>query len=187
MIAPRTRNGILVMGAIVAGLMWLSRGQQADDAGAQGDFNTRLNYAVQNFELTVLDVDGAPHLTVRAPGLEHEARTGIGTVADPQVTLREPDAEWQMTANSATIAADRDHVALRGSVAVRRDATALRPAFALDTESLDVAVSERFARTDDAVIIREGPNRLEAIGMSLDLVKETFELDRNVRGTYDMP
>ena len=59
----------------------------------------------------------------------------------------------------------------------------------LEIASSDVVlnVTPRTARTESAVNIRENGDRLDAVGMRLDMINETYELQSDVRAHYEVP
>ena len=184
MISPNTRNGILVLTLLTLAGLWLNRSQRTDEAAGLSDIDTQLDYALFDFELRVLDAQGQPSLRMRAPRLDSDARSGVGTVSSPVIEMQQPEAEWRIVARSATISADREHVWLSGDVEVERQPRETRVVSRLTTEQLGVDVTPRRARTNAPVTLVEGDDRISAIGMRLDMARNRFELLRQVEATY---
>jgi lipopolysaccharide export system protein LptC len=59
----------------------------------------------------------------------------------------------------------------------------------MEIASSDVVlnVTPRTAATEAGVSIRQGGDRLDAVGMRLDMIAERYELLHEVRAHYEMP
>lgn len=184
-IRPSVRRGILVL-AVAAALSILATRdvkQQLRPDGAEVD--TRLNYALIDFEATLLDDAGQLALTIGAPILRNEASSGIGTVTEPDILVRQGLNEWRITASSAIVSADREFVSLAGDVKMLRYNSAARDLLEIDTRDLLIAVTPRTASTEARVAMRQAGDRLNATGMRLDMINDRFELLSDVSAFYD--
>lgn len=186
MIRKRTRLGILLL-AFLAVLSWLLARPTdlVEDAPVSG-LDTRLNYALHEFRGRLLDQRGETRLEISAPLLRNDASSGIGTVEKPDIRIQQDNEEWYISAESAVIAPDREHITLSGQVNMvrRNQATGER----LDIETRDVLlnVTPRTASTDADVRIRQNRDRLDATGMRLDIINDRFELLNEVRAHYEV-
>lgn len=184
---PALQRGIVLL-ALAAGVSFLATRDVRDTLLPQlADVDTRLNYALFDFKATLLDDEGLLALTIEAPVLRNNARSGVGTVTRPKIFLREGGIDWRIRANSAVVSADREYVSLAGEVNVVRYNVLENDLLEIDTRDLMVSVTPRLASTDARVDMRHAGDRLAATGMKLDLISDRFELLDDVSAVYDTP
>ena len=184
---PATRRGILLLALAAVASFLATRDLRQDLGPGQGEVDTRLNYALFDFEALLLDKQGELAMTIQAPELQNNASSGVGTVSTPNIFLREAGNDWRIVADSAVVSADREFVSLAGAVSVVRYNAQTSDRLEIDTRDLLLAVSPRTATTDAHVNMRHAGDRLEANGMQLDLVKDRYQLFADVSAHYDMP
>jgi LPS export ABC transporter protein LptC len=91
---------------------------------------------------------------------------------------------WNLTADLATVTADKEHVELIGQVYVKRNEPESGNWVELNTREIKIEVTPQTAITDQPVNIFDGYNRLNAIGLELDMKTKTFILKQQVRASY---
>jgi LPS export ABC transporter protein LptC len=184
---PALQRGIVLL-ALAAGVSFLATRDVRDTLLPQlADVDTRLNYALFDFKAKLLDGGGLLALTIEAPVLRNNARSGVGTVTRPEIFLREGGIDWRIRAKSAVVSADREYVSLAGEVTVVRYNVLENDLLEIDTRDLMVSVTPRLASTDARVDMRHAGDRLAATGMKLDLISDRFELLDDVSAVYDTP
>lgn len=151
------------------------------------DIDTQLNYALFDFQASLLDEQGRLAMRIDAPLLRNNAQTGVGTVSQPEIFVRESGIDWRIRAETAVVSSDREHVSLTGDVNVVRYNAASDDLLEIDTRDLLVSVTPRTASTDARVDMRHAGDRLAATGMRLDLINDRFELLQDVSAVYDIP
>lgn len=187
MIQRQTRHGIILL-ALLASLTWiLSRESGEVEQRPIRRFDTRLNYALYDFAGRLLDVEGSIKLEFQAPVLRSDARSGVGTIESPEIRIQQEDEQWYITAESAIITADQEHVSLVGDVNLERENQLTGELLEISTMDVMLNVTPRTASSDSEVKIRHLNNRLDATGMRLDLVAKRFELMKDVRAYYEIP
>ena len=187
MSARKTRRGILLLG-LVAGFTWIVSRQPAETPTQPiSEPDMRLNYALYDFNGRMLDPEGRIRLEIESPELRNDAFTGIGSVEQPAISIRQGPDRWYITAESAIITADREQVSLQGSVELTRRNEINGQQVEISTKDVLLNVTPRTATTDSDVSIREGGDRLDAVGLRLDMVTETYQLVNDVRGHYAVP
>lgn len=187
MIRTKTWRGISVL-AILAILTWLAaRDTREPPARPLSDLDTRLDYALWNFNAQMLDTDGQVNLEIDAPILRNNASTRIGTVENPRIRILLEEDEWYITADSAIITADREFVSLVGNVDFMRRNRLTLDTLEIRTRDVLLNVTPRTASTDAGVMISQNSDQLEAVGMKLDMKTDTYELLDNVQVKYANP
>ena len=187
MIKRRTRRGILLL-SLLAVLTWLlSRPSVDAPSTALGDLDTRLNYALFDFNGRLLNDRGQVHLEIRSPVLRSDAESGIGAVETPELHIQQGDDRWYITAESAIVTADREQVSLRGNVFLTRRNEITGQQLDISTRDVLLHVTPRTASTEAEVRIEQSGDRLDAKGMKLDMIANHFELLDDVQAHYEVP
>ena len=178
----------MVLLAFLAVVTWLGgHGRVEPKAEPFADLDTRLNYALWDFNAQLLDDSGGVHLEMNAPMLRNNASTQVGTVENPRIRIQQEGDEWHISADSAIITADREHVSLIGHVDFLRQNKITADRLEIRTRDVMLNVTPRTASTEAAVTLAQNQDRLEANGMKLDMKTNRYELLDRVRGSYAQP
>jgi LPS export ABC transporter protein LptC len=187
MIRRRTWRGILSLG-LLAGLSWLltrEPGEPFTSPLVRPD--VRLNYALYDFSGRLLDAGGSVNLLIESPVLRNTAESGVGAVESPEIHIQQDDDEWYITAESAIISADHEHVTLVGDVFLSRRNELTDQSLEIATSDVLLVVTPRTAETEAEVEITQQSDWLRAAGMRLDMINERYELLHNVTAHYEIP
>ncbi len=184
MITRKTRRGLATLIVLSAVTLWLSRSQHDDSPEPVAGLDPRLNYVLHDFELQFYDENGQPSINMRAPILRNDPELQVGTIEQPVVKVNQADAVWDLTADEATVTADKEHVQLIGQVHLTRNEPATGNWVKLDTREVHVEVTPQTAVTDQPVSMFDGNNRVDGIGLELDMKTKKFILKQNVKATY---
>lgn len=184
---PATRRAILYLAIAAVGSYLATRDVKQELQPPVADVDTRLNYALFDFDAMLLDQQGKLAMTIEAPLLTNNANSGIGSVTEPRIFVRENGNEWNIRANSAVVSADREFVSLTGEVNLVRYNALDKDTLQIDTRDLLMAVTPRTATTDSRVTMRHAGDRLAATGMKIDMIREQYELLNEVSAVYDTP
>ena len=183
----KTKRGVLLL-ATLALLSWLLARPPREAALDPIDKpDVKLNYALYDFSGRLLNEEGGVNVQIRSPMLRNDAESGVATVDAPEIHIQQEQDRWYIRAESAVISPDHEHVTLAGEVHLsQRDESTGR---VMEISSSDVVlnVTPRTAATDAGVSIRQGGDRLDAVGMRLDMIAERYELLHEVRAHYEMP
>jgi LPS export ABC transporter protein LptC len=180
-------RGILVLAAAALITFLASRDVREDLRPQPTDVDTRLNYALFDFQALLLDKEGRLAMTIEAPLLRNNARSGVGSITRPEIFVREAGNEWRIKARSAVVSADHEFVSLTGDVRMQRYNAIDSDRLEIDTRDLLVSVTPRIATTDAGITMRHAGDRLKATGMKLDMVANRYEMLNNVSAFYDTP
>ncbi len=144
------------------------------------------DYAFHRVLLTVMGLDGRPRYRIRAPRMAHFPVTQSSLLLTPTMWFfRNEGPPLKMRARRARVFADGKRIWLPGEVHIMRRPYAERPRMTIDTRDVIVFPKPKKARTKARVVAASGIQRLEGVGMMLDLAAGTLNLQSRVRGTYD--
>lgn len=163
---------------------WVGRSQEEAGPEPVAGLDPKLDYVLRDFELQFFDEFGQPTLNMVAPLLRNDPTLQMGTVEQPLVRLNQADAVWNLTADLATVTADKEHVQLIGQVQVKRSEPETGNWIELTTREVQIEVTPQTATTDQPVSIFDGFNRVDAIGLELDMKTKTYKLKQKVRANY---
>ena len=184
---PATRRGIAFLALATVASYLALRDVKLDSASPESELDTRLDYAMFDFEAQLLDEQGLLAMTIEAPLFRHGANSRIGTISNPTVFLLESGNEWTIEAGSAVITADQDFVSLAGNVKMVRKSPLTCDFLQIDTRDMVIEVEPRTATTESQVTMRHARDRLVATGMNLDMAGNRYELLGDVHAVYDTP
>lgn len=184
MIAPGTRRGILLVGGLCLISLWAARqGDDADVGPIQG-LDTRLDYALDNFEMLAFDELGRPAVTLRAPRLANDAGTGIGQVESPRAELHHDGFRWNIDAERATVSSDHEVIRFSGQVHMVRNGPGPSAWLDIETSEVTLEVTPRLAYSDRAIDLAERTGTLSADGFRVNMLTNHYHLNENVTGSY---
>jgi len=184
MITRKTRRGIISLLLLTAVSFWLSRSQDGAAPEPMAGLDPKLNYVLRDFELQFFDENGQPTINLLAPILRNDPEMQLGTIEQPVMRLYQADAVWDLTADTATVTADKEHVQLLGRVNVRRQQASTGSRVELNTREVQIEVTPQTARTMEPVRISDGHNLVTAVGLELDMKANSFKLKQQVKATY---
>jgi len=184
MISRPTRQGIALL-VILAGISFYAAREQVDkQEQPQADVDPNFNYVLRDFELQFYDENGEPALNLQAPVLRNDPDMKLGTIEQPVVKLYQPGLIWDLTANEATVTADKEFVSLIGEVNINRQQVADGRRTRLNTADVEIEVTPQTASTEAMVEVFDGFNQFSGRGLDVDMLADTFELKEQVKATY---
>jgi LPS export ABC transporter protein LptC len=184
MITRKTRRGIIVLSVLSGFSFWVTREQTEEELTTVADIDPKFNYVLRDFEIQFFDEQGQPALNMRAPLLKNDPDLELGTIEHPIVKLYQEDAVWDLTAETATVTADKEYIELIGPVNVQRQARLTGDWSELNTEDVSIEVTPQTASTDKHVNVFDGYNHVSGVGMELNMKANTFLLKQQVKATY---
>ena len=184
MITRTTRRGIIGLVMLTTVSFWANRLQDDETLEPVADLDPKLNYVLRDFELQFFDEYGRPTINLRAPVFRNNPNLELGTIESPELKLNQAKVVWNLTADTATVTADKEHVQLLGQVVVRRTETTTGNWINLETREVQIEVTPQTAVTRQPVHMNDGLNTASAIGLALDLKSNTFILKEQVKATY---
>ena len=187
MIKRKTRHGIIFLAALSI-IVWLLPKSSSDSVNEPpAQLDTRLNYALRDFSGQLLDKEGNITLQISSPLLRKVAQSEVAIIKSPQIRIKQADQQWHITSESAIITADREYISLIGDVNMLRLNEANGETLKITTRDVMLSVTPRTASTESFVTIIQDGDRLNALGMNLNMINDNFELLNDVRAHYDIP
>ena len=187
MIKRRTRRGIYVLAVLAIASGLVSRNPSDSTEKPLTRIDTRLNYALHDFEGRLLDELGNINLEISSPVLRKNAESEVGTIESPVIRIQQENELWYISSESAIITADREYVSLIGKVEMSRQNELTGETLEISTRDVMLNVTPRTASTESLVSINQAGDHLEALGMNLDMINDSYELLENVQAHYDIP
>lgn len=184
MIQRKTVSGIMVLTVLVAASYWAGRSSSERSVNPITGLDTRLDYALQDFEMQFYDALGQPSAHLSAPRLSNDAESGVGKIVQPVFNIIHHGNVWQIIAESATVSADREQVLLQGDVHMKRDSDINQAPLDISTSEMLLKVPVRIASSDRRVHISEGNDTMEALGFTIDMTVDRFQLFDQVKLRY---
>jgi LPS export ABC transporter protein LptC len=182
-----TRRGIVLL-ALLALLSWLLARQPREAAQAPiSKPDVKLNYALYDFSGMLLNDQGGVNLQIRSPVLRNDAESGVGTIEAPEIHIQQEQDRWYISAESAVVSPDHEHVTLAGAVYLSQRDEITGQVLEINSSDVLLDVTPRTAQTAAGVSIRQEGDRLDAVGMKLDMINRSYELLHDVRAHYEMP
>jgi len=184
MITRKTKRGIIALLVLTAISFWASRDQEPNGLEPVTGLDPKLNYVLRDFELQFFDENGLPTMNLRAPVLRNNPKLQLGTIEQPVIQLNQVDVVWNLTSDSATITADKEHVQLIGQVQVQRNESGTGNWTELNTREINIEVTPQTASTSHPVSFFDGLNHMDAVGMDLDMKNSRYQLKQQVKASY---
>lgn len=187
-VIPRqTRGGIAVLVLLAMLSFWAARQFEPDGARPLTDIDTRLEYALREFEARYFDAQGRPAVILRSPRFASDAATGEGRVVQPELEIQHQGFLWHIIADAAVVPDDQSLIHLTGRVRMQRTGSELSDWMEIQSRDVTVEVGPRVAHSGQPVEITDLAGRMTAEGFNIDMTENTYRLENDVRGAYVLP
>jgi lipopolysaccharide export system protein LptC len=176
---------VTLIGIAFALTDWLQDLQEELQRAPTGSPPGVPDFAFHEVLFTVMGLDGTPRYRIRAPRMAHFPLNQSSLLLAPTIWFFRSDGPpVKMHARRARVFADGERVWLPGEVHITRPPHAERPHMTIDTRDVTVFPKPKKARSETRVVAASGEQRLQGVGMMLDLSAGTLNLKSRVRGTY---
>jgi LPS export ABC transporter protein LptC len=173
-----------VLALLVIGSFWISRKGPDETRGPTPGLDLELDYALTDFEILSFDLQGRPAYLLRAPRFTSDASTGQGWISEPQIEVHNQGQLWHIIADAATVTRDRERVRLEGEVDLYRHGPKRSDWLAMSSSEVTLEVTPRLAWSTQFVELMDAGSRMTANGFSVDMLKNTYLLQSDVKGSY---
>lgn len=145
-----------------------------------------VDYYVDNFTATSLNIQGQPRFTLNAEKMWHYPDDDTTHLQMPKLTSLYADRPPTLTsAQTGMLSSKGDDVFLYDEVRILRPASASFSEQHFATDYLHVVPDRDWAETDQSVVITNPYNVIRAVGMELDYKARTVKLLSRVRAAHE--
>jgi lipopolysaccharide export system protein LptC len=177
---------LLLMLALAVLSFWLERAVQPPEYDKSGNTRHDPDFIADDFGITKMNGAGKPEYTVSAERMLHYPDDDSTAVEMPRMVQRRDQAPAiVIRADRGRISKGGEETNFYGNVVVIREAGKDEKELRVQTEYLQVFPERDIARTDRPVIITEGGSRLTGVGMEVNNKTRQFQLQSQVRGSFD--
>lgn len=170
---------------LLAATYWLNQ-QVQPLAQTQSQQRHDIDYVIDNFSATTLNLQGQPRFTLAAERLWHYPDDDTTHLQMPQLTSLYPDRPpTRTTAQTGKISSKGDDVFLYDEVRMVRPASDGISEQRFATDYLHVVPDRDWAETDQSVVMTDPRNTLRAVGMELDNKARIIKMLSRVRATHE--
>lgn len=177
---------ILVLTLVAAVGFWLAENAQERRVAPPLQVDREANqFFAEDF--VVWSMDEAGNLKYRLSGARMEQRQADRSshVEAPVLIMEHPPApDWTLRSEHGWISAAGDEVQLLGDVHLDRPGAPEHPPITITSRDVTVWTLPRQAQTDARAHMVSTHHEVEGVGMTLDLTRDTLDLESQVRGTY---
>lgn len=184
MISRQSRRGIIALTLLLALSLWATRREQAEDNAPIEGLDTRLDYALSNFEFQYFDEAGQPAMRMTSPRFTSDTATGLGVANEPRLEMRHEGFLWNIIADQATVTANREIIYLSGEVELQRSGDTPDSWLRLNGSDVTLEVTPRIAHSVRPVALIDLAGTLNATGFMVNMTSNNYRLDYDVRGSY---
>jgi len=144
----------------------------------------RSDYSLMNFQMHVLNIEGALAFSVSAPRLTRRGDDGSINIDLPAYDIIDTQgAIWKGTSDNAWVNQDGSQLKLEGAVEMRREPNETMTGATIVTRDVIAWPKEQRMETPAAILITQPGYTLRSVGMKADLSLKNVELlsDVNAR------
>lgn len=173
--------GLIIL--IIASIYWVFFGTPQDMSSGDPDDPDRVDFFIRDAFVTTFNEQGEMAHIITSPLLQHYPAQEITILESPVVTLPDETGDMQISSDQGVMQDDESEIELAGNVKVIDNSTAETP-WILTTSILTFLPPDNYAETDAPVLIVQGKNRTDAIGMKAWFNDHQIDLLSEVRGYY---
>lgn len=165
--------------------LWLLLSDDTVETQIQNQTNRTSDYAMTDFTMTVMDIDGTPARVIKGDEMAHYPDNDSTEIIKPITEFIEPGQDtWLIESELGHTQDDSDTILLTGNVIITNKDN---PSFQMLTEKLTLDTKQNTAYTDEHVTILSPQGDTESVGLHAALDDETINLHSKVKGQYDAP
>lgn len=156
-----------------------------DDDETQPEVHRSSDYAMTDFTLTVMDLDGRPSRIIIGDEMAHFPQDDSTEIINPIAHFIEPGKEtWIVSSNKGETVGEGENILLTGNVIITKENN---NEFELRTEALNLDTVYNTAYTDLPVAIKAPHGTTNSVGLHAAMEDKAINLHSKVRGHYDAP
>jgi lipopolysaccharide export system protein LptC len=176
---------VALIGVTVGLTDWLQDLQENLRRAPGPDASHAPDHTAEDIVLTMMGVDGVPSYRIKAPRMAHFVADDTAKLLAPRVWFYPDEGPpVRLRSQRARLSASGERIWLPGEVDIVRPPYADRGRIKVLTRNVTVFPNSRRARTTAPVLAASQAQRLQGVGMVLDLASGTLDFKSRVRGTY---
>ena len=142
------------------------------------------DYFMEDFSITSMNPQGHPAYILTAQRMDHFADDDSAELQRPVFEFRGDRDHWKISAQRASITAERDVIHFYDDVQLVRSQSAQDKPMQIETSYLKIDTEQKVAETDRPAQLTSGGLELNTLGMMLDNNSGVLKLNAQVRGRY---
>ncbi len=143
------------------------------------------DYFFEDFVVTSMNSQGQPKHRLKGVRMSHYPDDNTTVIEQPELDLyTNAKPVWQINAEQGLISAQGDQVLMSGEVQIKRYGSRQQDTVYVRTRDVLVKPDEKYAETDQLVVITSGNTKVKAVGMRAHIEKGRIELLSNVEGVH---
>ena len=177
------RLAVLALALMAVWSVWWLRHLQT--ATAPGHIATphRIDYTMEKFDVTAMDVDGKPQYHLQAESMSHFADDDSSEFVQPRVEfIAKNNTNLRLEGERGWMTSQGDEIRLLG--AVRIEGFAKQP-FTLLTRDVSFKPDDSLAETKAPIELTSAGLRISAVGVRVYIDQQRVQLLAKVQGRYD--
>lgn len=166
--------------------LWLLLGDnEAVQPHIQKETSRTSDYAMTDFTMTVMDLNGSPARVIKGNEMAHYPDDDSTEIIDPITEFIEAGQDtWIIESEHGHTQGEGNTILLTGNVIITNKQN---PSMQMLTEKLTLDTQFNTAYTDEYVKILSPQGDTESVGLHAALEDETINLHSKVKGQYDAP
>ncbi len=177
------RLAVLTLALLAAWSVWWLRHLQTAPVPGHTATTHRIDYTMEKFEVTAMDIAGKPQYQLQAESMAHFADDDSSEFLHPRVeSIAENNTRLRLEGERGWMASQGDEIRLLG--AVRIEGFAKQP-FKLLTSDVSFKPDDSVAETEAAAVLTSAGLRVSTVGMRVHIDQQRMQLLSKVHGRYD--
>ncbi len=166
---------------------WLLRSIEQKDRVITQDTLINRDYYLDQFSTVIMDKTGSPYYKLSSPHLDHFPLNQTTIITEPELFIyNSKEYPWKLIAKKAQVTDKGNHIYFKGDVKLNKTSANFNENIVIMADELSVYIKEQVAESKTKVTIIQGNNNVQALGMKLNLTKNTLVLYSQVNGKYEI-
>ena len=167
---------------VIIAALWLEENKNAPITPVSSPaLENQLDYFMTKYNIISTNAEGQAFRWLSGKRLEHFTN-GDTHLGSPKFQFSQESQHWLLTAKDGNLVED-EKITLDGEVTIQQLNGKMK-ALSIETNNLDISLSENFASTDSDVLVSDENGKINATGMHINFDNHQLRLLSNVKGQY---
>ncbi len=176
---------VLLFLLATASSWWLYQKVQPIEPARSIEAKHEPDYFFEDFVVTSMNSQGQPKHRLKGVRMAHYPDDNTTEIEQPELDLyANAKPVWRISAEHGLISAEGDQILMGGEVQIKRHGSGQQDAVYARTRDVLVRPDEKYAETDQLVVITSGSVKVKAVGMRAYIGKGRVELLSKVEGVH---